>query len=336
MRAEHACLPTFARHETFQPRYGWIKKAIDAASDDADVFNQPDAVVRLGVGKNMVKSIRFWGLAFRVMTERPAVERRGSLVVPTKFGRAVFADDGWDPYCELPGTTWLLHWSLLKPGSMTPVWWLAFNEFSGIEFTPEELEQFVVDRVREWSGTNAPAVKKDVLCMLRMYADGHAYRASFEDRIDAPFRELKLIQPSSTTPGAFRFLIGPKPTLPPAIAAFACLDFVARTESTSRVISINRLATEPGSPGQVFKMTESDLAALLSRAAAESPDIEVTSAAGVAQLAFDDDPYAVATEVLRDHYQRITGRAGYFGIQWVGGWRADHAAQSNHEEAIAS
>ena len=55
MRVEHACLPTFARHETFQPRYGWIKKAIDAASDDADVFNQPDAVVRLGVGKNMVK-----------------------------------------------------------------------------------------------------------------------------------------------------------------------------------------------------------------------------------------------------------------------------------------
>ena len=28
--------------------------------DDSDVFSQPDALVRLGVGKNMVASIRFW------------------------------------------------------------------------------------------------------------------------------------------------------------------------------------------------------------------------------------------------------------------------------------
>jgi len=326
----------FARHETFQPRYGWVKKAFDAADENADVFNQPDAVVRLGVGKNMVKSIRFWGLAFRVMTERSAEGRRGRLVAPTRFGRAVFADDGWDPYCELPGTTWLLHWSLLKPGSMTPVWWLAFNEFSAVEFTPEELEQFVVDRVREWSATHAPAVKKDVLCMLRMYAGGHAFRASFEDTIDAPFRELNLIRPSSTTPGAFRFLIGSKPTLPPAIAAFACLDFISRTESSSRVVNINRLVSEPGSPGQAFKMTEGDLTTLLARAADDSNEIELTSAAGVAQLAFDDDPYMVATEVLRDHYQRITGRARYFGVQWVGGWSADQAFETNTAEAVAS
>jgi hypothetical protein len=313
-----------------------VKKAFDAADENADVFNQPDAVVRLGVGKNMVKSIRFWGLAFRIMTERPAEGRRGRLVEPTRFGRALFSDDGWDPYCEFPGTTWLLHWSLLKPGSVTPVWWLAFNEFSAVEFTPEELEQFVVDRVREWCAPHASAVKKDVLCMLRMYAGGHAFRASFEDTIDAPFRELNLIRSSTTTPGAFRFIIGSKPTLPPAIAAFACLDFIARTESSSRVVSINRLVSEPGSPGQVFKMTEGDLTTLLARAADESPEIELTSAAGVAQLAFDDESFSVATIVLRDHYLRVNGRAAYYGIKWVGGWSADHAFDTSAAEATAS
>jgi len=218
---------------------------------------------------------------------------------------------------------------------MAPVWWLAFNEFSGVEFTPEELEQFVVDRVREWTATQAPAVKKDVLCMLRMYAGGHALRASFEDTIDSPFRELNLIRTSTTTPGAFRFLIGPKPTLPPAIAAFSCLDFIARTESSSRVVNISRLVSEPGSPGQVFKMTEGDLTVLLARAADESTEIELTSSAGVAQLAFDDDPYVVATEVLREHYQRITGRAAYFGVQWVGGWSADLAFETSAVEIVA-
>src|SRR5664280_142111 len=190
MRLETACAPTFARHETFQPRYGWVKKAYDAAVDSADTFNQQDAVVRLGVGKNMVKSVRFWGLAFGVLAERAEAGKRVHLVEPSNFGRVVLADDGWDPYCELPGTLWLLHWSLLKPHCMAPVWWLAFNEFSAVEFTAEELEQFVSERTREWSAPHASAVKKDVLCLLRMYASGHSLRASFEDVIDCPFREL--------------------------------------------------------------------------------------------------------------------------------------------------
>ena len=66
MRLESACKPVFARHETFHPRYGWVKKAYDAGAKDPHVFNEDMAVVRLGVGKNMVKSIRHWGHAFRV------------------------------------------------------------------------------------------------------------------------------------------------------------------------------------------------------------------------------------------------------------------------------
>ena len=136
-------MPVFARHETFQPRYGWVKKAHDAAADNADAFNQAEAVVRLGVGKNMVKSVRFWGLAFGLLAEVAVAGKSAHLVGPTNFSRALLADDGWDPYSELPGTLWLLHWSLLKPPCIAPVWWLAFNEFSAVEFTAEELEQFI-------------------------------------------------------------------------------------------------------------------------------------------------------------------------------------------------
>jgi len=303
-----------------------MKKAYDAGRGTVDVFSQEDAVVRLGVGKNMVKSIRFWGLAFGILAETTG-GGRGTHVNSTKFGRALLSDDGWDPYCELPGTLWLLHWSLINPRSMVPVWWLAFNEFSAVEFTAEELEQFVSERTREWSAPHETAVKKDVLCMLRMYASGHSKRASFEDAIDCPFRELNLLRASATTPGAYRFLIGPKPTLPPAIAAFACLDFIARTDSGSRLVTVNQLASQHGSPGQAFQLTEAELVELLRRASAESVEIDLTSAAGVVQLAFDDEPSAVATEILRDHYRRLIGSANYFGVQWVGGPSADEVAE---------
>ena len=50
MSLEHFAAPSFAAHQTFHPRFGWIKKGYDAAADDPDVFNKQDAPVTLGVG----------------------------------------------------------------------------------------------------------------------------------------------------------------------------------------------------------------------------------------------------------------------------------------------
>ena len=52
--------PIFARHETFHPRFGWLKKGYDAAVKNNNIFLEEDAAVTLGVGKNMVRSIRYW------------------------------------------------------------------------------------------------------------------------------------------------------------------------------------------------------------------------------------------------------------------------------------
>ena len=49
---------SFSGHETFVFRYGWLTKAVTAVTEDPGVFAREDAIVRLGVGKNMVRSIR--------------------------------------------------------------------------------------------------------------------------------------------------------------------------------------------------------------------------------------------------------------------------------------
>jgi hypothetical protein len=50
---------TFSGHDSFQCRQLWLKKGYDFVREGKD-FNDEDAVVKLGVGKNMVSSIRFW------------------------------------------------------------------------------------------------------------------------------------------------------------------------------------------------------------------------------------------------------------------------------------
>ncbi len=51
---------SFSGHHTFPFRYAWLPKGVAAVRSDRQAFSRPDALVQLGVGKNMVASIRFW------------------------------------------------------------------------------------------------------------------------------------------------------------------------------------------------------------------------------------------------------------------------------------
>jgi hypothetical protein len=302
MRLDEACEKVFARHETFHPRYGWLKKAVDATSAPGDIFNSPDAVVTLGVGKNMVRSIRHWGLAFKVLERDPESSARRPVLRPSELGNAWFGPDGVDPYMELPGTHWFLHWQLLAPRSQAPVWWTAFNEFPAVEFTEEELAQFTLDRMGDFGSPHAGSVKKDVKLLLRMYAAGHSVRATFEERVDAPFRELGLILPSVHEDHDFRFNVGAKPSLPARVFAACVLDFAARLDESSRTVSVSKVLVEPGSPGRAFKLTDATTIDLLEMASKESSAFDLGVSAGMPQLVLTDAPGSAAACLLREHY----------------------------------
>jgi hypothetical protein len=100
--------PVFARHETFHPRFGWLKKGFDKASEDNSVFSKESAAVVLGVGKNMVKAIKYWCIAFKVVDE---TRNYGKFIHnPTEFAQKLLGEGGWDPFLENPSSLWLLHW----------------------------------------------------------------------------------------------------------------------------------------------------------------------------------------------------------------------------------
>lgn len=59
----------FSGHESFICKQFWLKKVFDFANKKKG-FNDETSVVDLGVGKNMVSSLRFWGKAFGMLDER--------------------------------------------------------------------------------------------------------------------------------------------------------------------------------------------------------------------------------------------------------------------------
>jgi len=304
-RLEGACARGFARHETFHPRYGWLRKAVEGVERDQAIFNAEDATVQLGVGKNMVKSIRYWALAAKLIEPTADSGSRNVLEQATCNGHAIFGDDGADPYLEAPGTLWLTHWWLLRPRCEIPVWWLAFNRFTPVEFTEAQLVEFVTEEISRssWASPNVSSIEKDVSCLLRTYAAVRRGRASIDDLLDCPFRNLGLIEEVSAD--AFRFVLGRKPGLPPEVVLYAVIDWMAMQVTGARTVALSRLVAEPGTPGRVFRLGDTTLAELLSEAVSLTGIGVLSASAGTRQLAVAGDLDAAKQAVLKSYYRRV-------------------------------
>lgn len=177
----------FSGHQTFPFRHGWLKKAVDAVRSDRTVFRRDDAIVILGVGKNMVESIRHWGLATRVLEEGS----KGQGIGISEWGKLLFVD-GYDPYLEDPGSLWLLHWLLVSNHARAATWYLAFNQYPYPDFQKESLARFVLTFAERLELRVSPnTVRRDVDCFVRTYTPSRPTdRLVPEDTFDCPLAEL--------------------------------------------------------------------------------------------------------------------------------------------------
>jgi hypothetical protein len=292
---ENPVNPTIARHETFHPRWGWLKKGFDAASTDSHIFLAEDAPVKLGVGKNMVRSLRYWCNAFKITNDDDT---------PSEFGQNLLGVNGWDTYLENPASLWLLHWNLLKPICTAASWYYTFNLFNEGEFKREDLLAGLHSYQKDLGKTIAESsLKKDLTCILRMYVEQENNPTNLiEDSIDCPFVELGLIyQPRNSA--YYRFRFGAKPHLPPAIVVATCLEYGSWVSKNQTTISISRLLYDQGSPGLVFKLSQEALSEAIEKIARQETSISLSDTAGLIQLSFTEEPNKLANTIIGKYYQ---------------------------------
>jgi hypothetical protein len=256
---------SFAGHETFPFRYTWLKKGVDQVRKDPDVFAKDEAMVTFGVGKNMVASMRHWGLTVGTLEEDPTVRNnRGRSLRAAELGTALFADDGWDPYLEDVGTLWLIHWRLAAmPEPATTFWWV-FNQFPGTRFTRREL-QVQLERLVEQLNlvrVSPASLKRDIDCFIRTYAPFRRARAVQEDTLDCPLIELGLLREDSDHQ-SYQIVRCSQATLPAAVFAYALTEYLSTRAVPAPTVSLSELAYGAGAPGRVFCLSESGLLARL-------------------------------------------------------------------------
>src|SRR5262245_28345152 len=98
----------FSGHETFPVRYSWLPKAYKELSVNPRLFtDEENAMVLLGVGKNMVRAIRFWVQAAGI-----AQSAAGNTLEVSALGRTLLGINGYDQFLEDVKTLWLIHWNM--------------------------------------------------------------------------------------------------------------------------------------------------------------------------------------------------------------------------------
>jgi hypothetical protein len=252
----------FSGHQTFAFRYGWLEKGVRAVAECPTVFSEDDALVRLGVGKNMVESIRHWCLVTQMVEENHEVKRNKerSLRV-SSIASKLLQNEGWDPFLEDDASLWLIHWLLVSNSRIGTTWQIAFSLFQRPDFTKQELVGYIAAFAEKQSvDVKEGSLARDIDCFLRTYtpAKTSAKQAVAEETFDCPLQELNIID-LSPDGELYRFAIGAKPSLPSAVFGYALSQYFDNTRAGRNTMSVQECLYGPGSPGQVFKLDENSL-----------------------------------------------------------------------------
>lgn len=294
----------FSGHQTFALRISWIPKAVAEISEGNDpLTNIDEGITCLGLGKNMVESLRCWIETFQIATKSDC----GWALTP--IGELLFSpDSGLDPYLEDHSTNWLLHW-LICTNTKTPffAWECLFNRWSSPEFSATS----VLDTFRKESDKNPKPVSA---ITLRQHWEVfvHSYRprrmGNGEDHLDCVLSVLGLIREAGERQNVtgkwepvYAFDFGARKSIPQQLFAFFIHDWWNRFFPAENTVSLREVISGNHCPGRILKMQENEILQRVNDLSLSQPEVfQVTESANLRQL---------RRMQKRDGYEDL--RAGY-------------------------
>lgn len=291
---------TFSGHDSFQCRLLWLKKGYDFLNTNHS-FNEDGAVISLGVGSNMVRSIRYWMRAFGLTNENDVLSELAHLIFGGQNG-----EDPLDPFLEDETTLWLLHYHLVKT-MYASTYQIIFSELRKIkiEFTKEDFLSFVKIKSNELSfNVSENSVGDDFGVFTKMYLRGDGSKDR-EDSFSGILTELNLLnyfvrvkEDTQKRESVNVYYLEPtdRDEIPEELILYCLLENKEFGDS----ISINTLEIDANSPSTIFAMTRAGLFNKIKALTAKFPFIVYTEQAGIRELQFRQKPNPI--EILKQYY----------------------------------
>lgn len=251
----------FRAHETFFIRKGWLSKGMKHVLRKPNVFvdKEENPMDALGIGSNMVKSLRYWLQAVG-LTQEPRTGRRDQTLTP--FGNTIYAHDR---FVEEMGTLHLLHYKLATNKEDATAWYFFFNKFIATEFTREDfinsLQSYIL-MSGESISVASRSLSEDFACIINTYVPRYKTnpsKVSPENNIDCPLGEIGLIDILAKK--TFKKSIPSANTFDPWIV----LAIISDRANGRNQIGLNELLTAEGNIGRIFNLDSITMIEVLRR-----------------------------------------------------------------------
>lgn len=251
----------FRAHETFFIRKGWLYKGMKNIVRDRTVFmgDNGNPMDILGIGANMVKSMRYWLQAVGLTAEPPTGKRYQEL---TPFGEIVYENDR---YIEEMGTLWFIHYKLATNEIDATSWYFFFNEFNRNEFSRDDfVKQLNAYILMNESEVSERSLDDDFNCIANTYVPrikSNPGKVHPESNIDCPLGELSLVDIISKKAKIYKKSVPKLDNIHP-LAVLGVIVDQARGEKSIKISSIQ---SDKCNAGKVFNLDIITLTNLLNR-----------------------------------------------------------------------
>ncbi|KAB2331298.1 DUF4007 family protein [Bacillus mesophilum] len=180
----------FGQHQSFYLRTYWLRKAIQQLNNNR-FFYEKDASELIGLGTNMVKSLKHWIEATDICETDKRNSDNKAIHNISPFGQ-IFNE--YDPYIEINDTISIIHYHIVDSKEPSTTWYWFFNEYEKISFLKEEAIKDLITWInRNYDSKNSTdTLERDIDCLIKQYYS-KSKSDDPEEVIQSPLAALNLI-----------------------------------------------------------------------------------------------------------------------------------------------
>ena len=287
------------KHGSFYLRNSWGTKIIHAIETDDMIFspsNELKAVDNLGLGRVMIRALRYWASATGLAQENKV--KNGIVEERTDLYNAIAQ---YDRYFQRQGSLLLLHRNLARNQEQATAWYWAFNEFDKPAFSKEDF----VEGLHYYLAVNGMTIKKSAVekeynCFKNTYiGDKRFDRKTIMDEDTYPllgplkllhFNDERKIEKTSLT----------RVDIPLLVLVYSIAMDNQEECSEGSQISIDKLLEEKNQVGKYYSIRYSKLIEMLLEADNKKL-LSLNNNFGNRYIEFSDIQYK---KLLSDYYAR--------------------------------
>ncbi|MFC5772829.1 DUF4007 family protein [Ectobacillus antri] len=241
----------YGQHQSFYLRDRWLSKAIRQLKKDNRFFYDEEAFEKMGLGKNMVKSLRYWAIATGVVEETFNEERKKVHLI-TSFGNLIFE---YDRFIRFQDTAAIIHYHMCSKREPSTAWFWFFNIMNETIATKEA----IMEKFSEWVEENEKKVismsslKRDIECLIKLYTSGQGIEDP-EEVIQSPLNKLSILEER-------KGIVYKKALASNNIGKTALLYILLDHKQKNEIdtVSVDELVSEKGLWGKVFNMSRANI-----------------------------------------------------------------------------